>query len=160
MKTIMGYEYLWSEIRVKGGAYGCMSNSIRSGEAYFVSYRDPNLTRTIEVFEGAEDYIRNFDADEDEMTKYIIGTMSDIDVPLTPRIKGMRSLSAYLSGLTFEDIQREREEILAADKEDIRKMADYIHNFMADDTLCVIGNEEAINAAGDRFDTVVPLILQ
>ena len=76
LRMIMSYNYLWLNVRVKGGAYGCMSGFKRSGNCFFVSYRDPNLKKTFDVFAGIPEYIRNFNADEKEMTKYIIGTIS------------------------------------------------------------------------------------
>ena len=85
LKLILSYDYLWTNIRVKGGAYGCMSAFKRTGKAYLVSYRDPNLDKTLAVFDGTPEYLRNFSADEHEMTKYIIGTISGLDTPLTPQ---------------------------------------------------------------------------
>ena len=76
LNVMMGYEYLWTNIRVKGGAYGCMCGFGRTGDCYFVSYRDPNLGQTIEVYENAADFIENYDAGERTMTQYIIGTFS------------------------------------------------------------------------------------
>ena len=93
LKVILSYDYLWQNIRVKGGAYGCMSNFNRIGEGYFVSYRDPNLKRTIEVYEGIVDYLKNFTVSDRDMTKYIIGTISNIDQPMTPATKGERSMN-------------------------------------------------------------------
>ena len=85
LKVALSYDYLWINIRVKGGAYGCMSGFKYSGESFFVSYRDPHLKRTFDVFAGIPDYVRGFQADEREMTKYIIGTISGKDVPKTPQ---------------------------------------------------------------------------
>ena len=158
LKTIMGYEYLWSEVRVKGGAYGCMSNYGRNGEAYFVSYRDPNLERTVEVYERAADFVRHFEGDEEEMTKYIIGTVSELDIPLTPRTRGARSMYAFLTNCTYEMLQKERDELLNATVEDVRKLADYIDAFLSDDTICVVGNEEKIKEQKELFGNVTPLI--
>ena len=70
LKVILSYDYLWINLRVKGGAYGCMSGFKRNGESFLVSYRDPHLKRTLEVYQGVPDYIRAFEADEREMTKY------------------------------------------------------------------------------------------
>ena len=157
LKTILGYQYLWNEVRVKGGAYGCMSNFQTSGEAYFVSYRDPNLENTLQIFEKAPAYIRQFKADPKEMTKYIIGTISDMDIPLTPRIRGARSRNAYLEGTTYEEIQKYRDQVLGATEEDIRALAGYIEAFLQDGFLCVVGNEEKIKAAKELFAEVKPL---
>ena len=123
LKVILSYDYLWINLRVKGGAYGCMSGFGRSGEGYLVSYRDPNLAETNRIYEGIPAYLENFTIDERDMTKYVIGTISDVDTPLTPSIKGSRGLSAYLSGVTEEMLQKEREEILSATQEDIRALA-------------------------------------
>lgn len=154
LKLIMSYEYLWINIRVKGGAYGCMSSFLRTGESYFVSYRDPNLGKTIDIYEHIPDYLRSFTADERDMTKYVIGTFGSLDTPMNPEAKGSRSMSAYLQELPFEQIQRERDEILHATPEDIRNLADLIAAVLEDDSLCVIGNENAIRAESGLFDSV------
>lgn len=159
LKTIMGYDYLWNNVRVKGGAYGCMCNfSGIDGNSYFVSYRDPNLKATKEVYERAYDYIKNFAADEREMTKYIIGTMSNIDVPLTPSGKGSRSLNCYMTGTKFEDIQRERDEILSVDVNKIRDLAQLVKAIVDENNFCVIGSESKIDEAKDLFNEVKTLI--
>ena len=102
LKVIMGYDYLWNQVRVKGGAYGCMSGYSKNGDSYFVSYRDPNLAKTLETYNGAVEYLKNFSGDERTMTQYLIGAISDLDVPLTPQSKGLRSLSAYMTKQTEE----------------------------------------------------------
>lgn len=157
LKLIMSYEYLWINIRVKGGAYGCMSSFLRTGESYFVSYRDPNLGKTIDIYEHIPDYLRSFTADERDMTKYVIGTFGSLDTPMNPEAKGSRSMSAYLQELPFEQIQRERDEILHVTPEDIRNLADLIASVLEDDSLCVIGNENAIRAESGLFDSVQTL---
>ena len=126
LKVIMGYEYLWQNIRVKGGAYGCMNSYMRNGDTYFVSYRDPNLKKTDEIYDGIPQYLADFKADEREMTKYIIGTISDMDTPMNPSAKGARSMTAYLQGLDFADIQKERDQVIGATDEDIRGLKDLI----------------------------------
>ena len=151
MKVMMGYEYLWMTVRVKGGAYGCMCSFGRTGESYFVSYRDPNLSKTLEVYEKAADAIANYKADERTMTQYIIGAISDLDTPMNPAAKGLFSLSAYMTGLTDEILQKERDEILMATPEDIRGLAAYIRAFMEEDFLCVVGNAGKIKAESDLF---------
>ncbi|MCM1044641.1 MAG: insulinase family protein [Candidatus Gastranaerophilales bacterium] len=140
LKVMMGYEYLWMNVRVKGGAYGCMCNFGRTGDSYFVSYRDPNLKKTVDIYENAAKAVAEFEADERVMTQYIIGAVSDLDMPMNPAAKGVFSLGAYMSGLTEEMLQKERDDILAAQPEDIRELAEYIRAFMEADQLCVVGN--------------------
>ncbi|MEY8427636.1 insulinase family protein [Lachnospiraceae bacterium 46-15] len=158
LKVIMSYGYLWENVRVKGGAYGCMSGFSYMGDSYFTSYRDPNLRQTNMVFEGAVEAVRNFTVTEREMTKYIIGTISEMDVPLTPSAKGNRSLYAYMSGRTEEDFQKEREQVLGADQEAIRRLADLVAAILAQGAICVIGNEEKLENDKDLFKALVPFV--
>lgn len=154
LKTIMGYDYLWINVRVKGGAYGCMNSYNRSGTVSLVSYRDPNLRETLEIYKGAVKYLEEFDADERDMTKYIIGTISDMDVPLTPKMRGDRALSMYLSGQTLEQLQAERDDVLTADVAAIRALAPYIKAAVEQNNICVIGAEEKIKENSDLFMNV------
>ena len=157
LQVILSYDYLWLNIRVKGGAYGCMSGFGRSGEGYLVSYRDPNLKETNEIYEGIPAYLEAFDPDERDMTKYVIGTISNLDAPLTPSVKGSRGLSAYLSGVTEEMMQTERDQILGATKEDIRALAAQVRAVLSTGSFCVVGNEEKIEANRGMFDEVSSL---
>lgn len=151
LSVMMGYEYLWTNIRVKGGAYGCMCGFVRTGECYFVSYRDPNLGQTIDVYERAADFVEAYDANERTLTQYIIGTFSQMDVPLTAAGKGRRSREAYMRGITIDMIQKERNEVMDVTAEDIRSLGAYIRAFMGDECLCVVGNEQKIRAEADQF---------
>ncbi len=154
LKVLLSYDYLWLNVRVKGGAYGCMSGFTRSGDGYFTSYRDPHLSRTNEVYEGIPAYLEQFTAEEKEMTKYIIGTFSSVDAPLTPSAKTSRSATAYLTGVTDELLQRERAEILNATREDIRALAGIVRAVLKEDALCVIGNEEKLNQEKELFQEI------
>lgn len=158
LKVMMGYDYLWNQVRVHGGAYGCMCAFGKSGDCYFVSYRDPNLENTLDVYEKAAAYIEGFEADERTLTQFIIGAVSELDMPMNPAAKGLYSLSGYMTGLTNEDMQKERDELLTATAGDLRHMADYIRAFMEEDCLCVVGNAEKIKAAESLFDKVENLV--
>ncbi|MCR4806748.1 MAG: insulinase family protein [Lachnospiraceae bacterium] len=157
LRVIMGYDYLWINVRVKGGAYGCMNSYSRTGDMYLTSYRDPNLKGTLEVYRKAPDYIRSFDVDKRDMTKYIIGTISDMDTPLTPRAKGSRSMSAYLSNDKLEYIQKERDQVLATTVEEIRKLAPYVEDVIKDENICVLGGEETLDKEKELFDRIESL---
>mgnify|MGYP002792005049 FL=1 len=152
LKVILSYDYLWQNVRVKGGAYGCMSSFNRLGDGYFVSYRDPNLEKTNEIYEGITEYLRQFDVSDRDMTKYIIGTISNIDQPMNPAAKGDRSLNLYMNHVSKEMIEKERKEILDATQEDIRKLADVVDAVLKANQLCVIGSEEKIEEQKTLFD--------
>ena len=154
LKVILSYDYLWQNIRVKGGAYGCMSNFNRIGDGYFVSYRDPNLKRTIDVYEGVVDYLKNFTVNERDMTKYIIGTMSNIDQPMTPATKGERSMNLYMNKVSAEMIREERNQILDATQDDIRALSRVAEAVLKAEQLCVVGSEDKIEENKELFGTV------
>ncbi len=150
-RCMMNYEYLWQNIRVRGGAYGCSCNVLRSGEVYFTSYRDPNLSRTLEVYQGVADFLANFDADERDMTRYCIGTFSEMDTPLTPAGAGRRSLLAYLSGMTQELLQQDRDQVLATDAATMRALAGHLQSVLENAHICAIGNEEKLLQEAELF---------
>ncbi len=158
LKVMMGYDYLWKNIRVLGGAYGCMSSYAKNGDSAFVTYRDPNLQNSIDVFEKAYDYLKNFDADDRAILQYIIGAVSDLDTPKTPSGKGTYGLTAYLCGAKMENIQRNRDELLGTTKETIRNLSKYVDAFMEDNCVCVIGTADKIEESKNLFNTVEQLV--
>lgn len=156
-RHLLSYGYLWNEVRVKGGAYGVMCKFTRDGSGSFVSYRDPNLSATYEVYKKAADYLANYEADEREVTKTIIGTISGLDTPLTPAMDGKRSMNIYLTKTPLEVLQKERDQILACTKEDIRKTADAVRKVADAENICVIGNEQHIKDEASMFEVIKPL---
>jgi Zn-dependent M16 (insulinase) family peptidase len=158
LETVLRYEYFWTKIRVQGGAYGAFVSFGRNGNLFFGSYRDPNLKNTIDVFDGTAEFLRNFDVSDREMDKYIIGTMSKVDKPLTPSIKGQIAAEFCLKGITYEDRQKSRTEILNARQGDIKALANLIEDCMAENNLCVFGNENVIKENAETFKTIKPAI--
>ena len=128
-----------------------MSNFNRIGDAYLISYRDPNLERTMEVYEGVVDYLKNFNVSDRDMNKFIIGTMSSLDRPMNPAAKGARSMNLYMNRVSEEMLRSERGQILDAQQEDIRALADVVKAMLDQKLLCVIGSEEKIEEQRDMF---------
>lgn len=116
-----------------------------------MSYRDPNLEKTNKVYEDVVKYIKEFSASERDMTKYIIGTISNIDQPMTPVAKGDRSMNLYMNRVTEEMILEERNQILEATEEDIRALAEIVEAVLKDNYFCVIGSEEKIEEQKELF---------
>ena len=158
LKVILGYDYFWVNIRVKGGAYGCMSQFKDDGEMYFVTYRDPNLEASLDVFSKTPEYLESFNPDERTMTKYIIGTVSTLDTPLTPSLAGLRDLTAFMRGRSEAELQARRNEVLDATAADIRALADTIRQVLKEGYITVIGNEGKIEEAKDLFSEVRNLL--
>lgn len=157
LRVIMGYDYLWNQVRVVGGAYGCFGAFGRNGKVSFASYRDPNLKRTLEVYDKAADYLKNFAASDRDMTKFIIGTVSDLDFPLSASAKGSRSKDAFLRNDSLEKIQKERDEVLSCTSRDISELYRYVEKMKDDECICVIGGASKIEEESSLFDKTQPL---
>ncbi|WP_145045533.1 insulinase family protein [Paenibacillus xylanexedens] len=158
LQGILSLDYLWTNIRAKGGAYGCMTGFRRSGDSYMASYRDPNLEKTYNVYEEMPQYLQNFKADSREMTRYIIGAIQDLDAPRTPYAEGTFSLECYLSNVTEADLQKERDEVLSTTEAHIVNFAPLISAILEEKHRCVIGNESKIEEQRELFDETLDLI--
>ena len=158
LETLLRYDYFWTRIRVQGGAYGAMTQFNRNGFMIFSSYRDPNLAETFDVLDETADYVRTFDVSDREMDKFIIGTMSSVDTPLTPQMKGDIAATFHLRGITWEDRQKARAEILTARQEDVRALAPLVEAAMRADVRCVLGGEEKIRANEALFGEIRPAL--
>ncbi len=154
LKVLLGYDYLWNEVRVKGGAYGCSGTVFRNGIFYLNSYRDPNLSATEEVFENTAAYLRNLSLNEREITKYIIGAVSSLDVPLGVSLRGLKALNMYYSEISGAEIQRERDEVLSTKLSDIQSIANAIEDAIKDRYACTIGSKDMIDKHKDMFDNI------
>jgi len=157
LNKILSSDWLQTRIRVIGGAYGGSARINRNGVFYFSSYRDPNLKETLENYDETPDYLKNFNADSTSMTRYIIGTIAGLDMPLTPSQKGNVAFTNYFSKITKEQLQKERDEILSTTAEDIRRMESLTSGVLEKNVLCVYGNEEKIMANKKLFGNLVVL---
>lgn len=157
LETILRYEYLWIRIRVQGGAYGAFANFYDDGNMIFCSYRDPNLVETLNVYKELPQYLREFTLTDREMRKYIIGTMSSLDLPMTPALRGPRAMGMYFSGAKLEDKVEFRKQVIACKPEDIVALVDVVEPVLKDNHICTMGNEQKIKDAGKVFDNIISL---
>lgn len=157
LSSIMSSEYLWNNIRVLGGAYGCNCAVTRSGDIMFSSYRDPNLKRTSDVYLNAPEYIENFDASQREMRKYIIGTISSIDTPMNAADRSGREFTQYMSGTSYEMLKKEREDILNTNVAKIRSLAPKFKKALDKNHICVVGGKSAITNDEELFNEIKEL---
>lgn len=140
--------WLWEKVRLQGGAYGAFCQFDRlSGTLSFVSYRDPNLVKTVETFDRSADFLRNLELTEDERVKGIVGTIGDIDQYRLPDAKGFVSMARHLSGETDEDRQLIRDGVLATSLADFRGFAEALEAFKAKGLVKVLGSQSAIEEA-------------
>ena len=157
LKTILSYDYLWNNIRVRGGAYGAFFNISRDGNVFLGSYRDPNLIETLNTYNNIPEYLKTFDVDEREMRKYIIGTISRLDTPYSTSIKGEIATARYLKNINYEELQKERIEILNSNRQDIRNATRLMKDILKKNYLCVLGNENKISDNKEIFNNLVNL---
>jgi len=155
---ILSTDWLQNQIRVQGGAYGGFCGFSPHGNTYFASYRDPNLKETLAAIDATPEYIRNFNADRDTLTRYILGTISNLDQPKTPSQKGSAAMHYYFEGTTASMLDKERQEILSIRTEDIRGMADMVEDVLQCNNYCVYGNEGKIMEHAELFDGLIRIV--
>jgi len=143
--------YLWDHVRVQGGAYGAFCAFDRlSGILTFLSYRDPNIARTLGVYNGAADYLRALRLDKRELTRAIVGAIGDVDAYMLPDAKGAASLVRWLTGLTDELRQQMRDEILGTSLKDFQAFADLLDQARVYAHSCALGGNQLDQYARDH----------
>jgi Predicted Zn-dependent peptidases, insulinase-like len=158
LEHLLNTDYLWQNVRVLGGAYGAGVSFARTGEAAMTSFRDPNLDETVACYRAAVDYIRSLDMDERTFRQFVIGALNGLSRPRPAYVKGFQQIRRELAGITAEESERVRKQIITATPDDIRALAPYLESWMAGATVTVIGNEQKIRSSAIGFDSVKPLI--
>ncbi|MGE5409658.1 MAG: insulinase family protein, partial [Clostridiales bacterium] len=157
LEQILSTDWLQTRVRVIGGAYGGFCSFSPMGTVYFASYRDPNLKETLDNFAGSPEFLDKLAADEKTMTRFIIGTIASMDSPLTPSDKGNVALRRYFEKVTNDILQKERDEVLSTNLEDIKAMKKMVGDILNQKIYCVYGNEEKIQSEKDLFINLVKL---
>lgn len=164
LQNILESGYLWNNIRIKGGAYGA-NMSVDNTSVIFSSYRDPNLKETIDTINNIPEYLKNFKADDKEMTNYVIGAVGKVDSSndmlskyMGPAADGMVADNLYISGTKQSDLQKEREELISTKAEDIRNFAPVIDALLKENYLTVVGGEAKIKENKKNFMTIKDLL--
>lgn len=156
--NILDNEYLYPRVRLQGGAYGCYSEINRDGNLAIYSYRDPNLARTIDVYNEAYKFLEEVDFNKQDIEKFIVGSVGQLYRPLTPDKKGERAVANYICNTTLEDIQREKDELLSTTNQDIRNYAEMIKKGMKEEHCCVVGNEGKVRENQVIFEKISKLL--
>ena len=158
LNKALAMDYLWMQVRVHGGAYGCMLQTPLNGTIGFTSYRDPEIARTNKVYEDVVEYIKNLNPSEDDLLKFKIGAIGGLESVLHVSSKGDVAHSQYLQGITYEMAAKQRKEVIDATKEDLVNLAPLFAEILSQDNLCVIGNDKKIEANATMFKEVKDLI--
>ncbi len=155
---ILSRDFLTEKVRVEGGAYGAWASFERTGFAYLGSYRDPHLNKTLQTYSKVVDYLKSFDADTRSMTRFIIGVIGSRDKPTSPASLGRRAISYFMSHVSYDDLQKERTEILSTTKGDIQKMAPMMEKLLKNADICVYGNEKKLKENKKLFKALVNVV--
>jgi len=156
LKALLRTGFLWDKVRVHGGAYGS-GNSFDyfTGDYSLLSYRDPNLVETLDVYDEIADFLNHLDLSSEELTKIIIGCVGKMDPPLTPDLKGKASMVDHLTGRTHEMKQKLREELLSTRLEDLKGYAPLFEKIKNSGHVCALGNEDKLKKSKSAFSQLV-----
>ena len=146
VRTVLSYGYLWGEIRVQGGAYGAGFLQRRNGCIGYYTYRDPDAARSVGKFAESVDYLRALAAEGEDVTDYVIGAVGESDILITPKVMAALSVTAYLTGDTYEDRLLRRQQMINTSHADIAVAADLIERMQSEGCVCVVGGREKLEA--------------
>ncbi len=157
LRHILSLDYLWNNVRVKNGAYGSGVIFNAFGDFNLWSYRDPNLTETLDIYYNINNYVANIDADEKDLNKYIIGTLNSLDVLMSPSAQAAYSLNKYITNSPFEVYDKLVNEIKNTTVEDLRKLAIEFENMKSKAYTCVLGSKEKVLENKQLFNKTIEL---
>lgn len=155
LSQMISSEWLHNQIRVIGGAYGGYSRFGADGMVTFNSYRDPNLKKTIETYKATADFLRKAEIDQAQFDRFIIGTIANLDMPLTASQRGNRAFDMHLNNRKQTDIQAERDAILKATIPQMKAYASMVEKIMEQGAVCVFGNTQKINQEKECVKTLI-----
>jgi Zn-dependent M16 (insulinase) family peptidase len=151
IRKYLGTTYIWEKIRVQGGAYGGMIvYDLHSGVFNFLSYRDPNLLKSLKNYDGTANFLRSLDLADSELVKSIIGTIGDMDAYQLPDAKGYSSMVRYLTGYSEDERQKIREQVLGTTARDFKALADVLEQLNQTGKVAVLGSAAAIAEANQE----------
>lgn len=153
LRSVLGMEYLWQKLRVLGGAYGAMGGFTIQGNAYFVSYRDPNIRSTEEAYLAIPEYLENLEMPQETLDNFIISTIGGMDMPFTPSVLGGMDFANYMSGLDAAFQQKDRDEVLDCTLEGLKELVSYVRAMLKDNNFCTFGGGVLIDKDADMFKT-------
>ena len=158
ISNILSLDYLWSEIRVKAGAYGCGQRTSTTKNISFYSYRDPAPDNSLKVFSDTVDYLKNFVENNENIENYIVGTTGEFDPLLSTKLSIKVSDMEYLTDVTQDFKQNIYTQILTTTINDIKNSIPYFEKVNEADNVCVVGNKQALEKCKDKLDVIIDLI--
>ena len=151
LENILNFSYLWNEIRVQGGAYGCGFTASADGDICFHTYRDPQPGRSLDIFDRAAEFIRGYCANDPDLTPMILGAMASADPLLNTQMKISLAEGRYFKGTTYEEVCRTRRELIGTTKEDLLALTEVLEALARDDAVCVVAGQPLLDACGEKL---------
>ena len=145
MSHIVSLDYLWNEVRVKGGAYGTGLKALANGSVFAYSFRDPNAKASVETYYKIADYLRTFANSDRSLVGFIIGAMSSASPLLTPCEIASGADGNYIRGISYESRLLLRKQIVNTKKSDFLTLADTLENAINDSSFCVVGSKKQVD---------------
>lgn len=158
LTNVLNFSYLWNEIRVQGGAYGCGFAGRDDGDMFFYTYRDPQPGRSLNVFDKAVDFIRSFCAQKMDLTPMILGSMASADPLLNTQMKITVAENRYFKGITYEDVCRVRHELISTTHEDLLALTDVLKYVAEDNAVCIVAGQPLLEACGELISKIQPVL--
>ena len=150
----LSYDYLWNEIRVKGGAYGCGFRAAGERQAAFYTYRDPAIDPSIERVARAGEWLGSFEPDEAAFEGFIVSCVSGMDAPVKPYALTKRRNTTYLAGLDPHAREERRAQMLAATPGELRSLGADVTRIAAESPTCVFGGRDVIAKSNAGFNVI------
>lgn len=150
----LSYDYLWNEIRVKGGAYGCGFRAAGERQTAFYTYRDPAIDPSIERVERAGAWLGRFEPDEAAFEGFIVSCVSGMDAPMKPYALTKRRNTTYLARLDPHAREERRAQMLAATPGELRSLGADVTRIAAESPTCVFGGRDVIAKSNANFNVV------
>ena len=155
LETILRYEYLWTKVRIQGGAYGATARFELNGLGVFASYRDPQLAKSLEAYKQLPSWLKTVEFSSRELDKYVIGTISGMDTPLTNTMRLDQAAIQYLKNLPDSTRQRIRDEVLHVTNADLQALGKVVEDMLSDGLLCVVGGKQPIEDNREKFTSII-----
>ncbi len=150
----LSYDYLWNEIRVKGGAYGCGFRASGKRTAAFYTYRDPAVDPSQERIARAGAWLSEFEPSREAFEGFIVSCVSGVDAPVKPFALTKRRNTAHLTGQDPDQRAKMRAEMLACTPERLRELGGEVSRIAAEAPLCVFGGREILEASTEGFEVI------
>ena len=157
LANVLNFNYLWSEIRVQGGAYGCGLIARNSNDLFYYTYRDPQPVRSLDVMRNAPAFLRAFCAEQSDLTGYVLGAVSAFDPLRSAEMKLSAGEGRWFRRISEEQVQRRYQELIHTTADDLLALVPALEALAAENAVCVAAGKPLLDACGAELEDVLSL---